>query len=64
MEVIESYSQKPGFVCLTCLEKITENNDVFIETIPISDEFYGEGVIWFFITDDQYNGTLRFVVEQ
>ena len=68
-EIIESYSKKPGFVCLTCLDDISTRNNVEIDTLPVLDvSVFENDIIWFFITDkddiSENKLTWRFVVEK
>jgi|TARA_Y100000034_G_C6854551_1_gene388133 hypothetical protein len=67
-EIIKTYSKKPGAICLSCLEDISENNNVFIEAIPNQDlSIFENDVIWFFIQDqDEVDEEFKwiFVVEQ
>jgi len=54
IEIVESYSQKPGFICLTCLDKIIENYGVNINSLPVNDiSISNNDIIWFFITNKQ-----------
>tara|TARA_Y100000034_G_scaffold131523_1_gene192443 strand:+ start:1227 stop:1982 length:756 start_codon:yes stop_codon:yes gene_type:complete len=68
-EIVESYSKKTGFVCLTCLEEISTMNNVKIESLPVLDvSVFENDIIWFFITDkddlSENKLTWRFVVEK
>ena len=69
MDIVDSYSERPGLVCLTCLEDLSKNDDVAIQTIPVDVSVFERNIIWFLITDKEYNLngknlTLRFVVEK
>lgn len=59
-EIVNSYSLKPGFVCMTCLEDISYNYDVTIKSTVLADE----EVIWFSVFDSESELNWRFVVEQ
>lgn len=69
-EVTTSYSENPGFVCLTCLEDISDRNYVEIKATPVQDVslFEENNIIWFSISDkeDYSIGKLNwvFIVEQ
>ncbi|MBR9702117.1 hypothetical protein GOV13_04310 [Candidatus Pacearchaeota archaeon] len=68
-EIVEDYSKKPGVVCLTCLEKLSQENNVAIEAIPMEEIIEGDkNVLWFLITNKEDTSedklTWRFVVEQ
>ena len=68
-EVVNSYSQKPGFICLTCLDDIVINYDVDIKSLPVNDiSVIENNIIWYFITNkqDQAENKLKliFVVEK
>ena len=70
-ELVNIYSEKPGFVCLTCMEEIVDIYPVKISTIPVSDvTVLKNNIIWFLVDDrefqidDERNLTLRFIVEQ
>ena len=69
IEIVESYSKKPGLVCLTCLNDISIRNNVEIEAQPVSDvSEFKNNIIWFVITDkedlSENKLTWRFVVEK
>ncbi len=69
-EIVSSYSEKPGFVCMTCLEEISEVQNVEIKATPVQDVsiFEENNIIWFSISDkedysiDKLNW--MFIVEQ
>jgi len=69
-EVVNSYSEKPSFICLTCLENISNRNYVEIKVTPIQDVsiFEENNIIWFSISNkndysiDKLNW--MFIVEQ
>jgi hypothetical protein len=69
-EIVVLYSKKPGFVCLTCLEELSVDNNVGIVATPILDvSVFENNIIWFLITDKEYmlndkDFSLRFIVEQ
>ncbi len=70
-ELIEIYSEKPGFICLNCIEEISLIYNVMISTTPVTDVTVLENnIIWFivedkeFTTEDEGGIFLRFVVEQ
>ena len=55
MDIVDSYSERPGLVCLTCLEDLSKNDDVAIQTIPVDVSVFERNIIWFLITDKEYN---------
>ena len=68
-EIVEMYSKNPGAICLTCLEEISEKNNVEITASPVLDvSIFENDIIWFFINskDDVSEDKLIwvFVVEQ
>ncbi len=70
-ELIEIYSEKPGFICLNCIEEISLLYNVGISTTPVSDVTVLENnLIWFIVEDKEFKMNeeggifLRFVVEQ
>jgi hypothetical protein len=64
-EIVNSYYQKPGFVCMTCLDDISEKYDVQIKATPLSDvPSTGKNIIWFSILDSENDLKWRFAVEQ
>jgi len=68
-KIVESYSKKPGAICLTCLEELSEDYNVNIEATPINDvSVFENNIIWFTITDkeDLSSEKLKwvFIVEQ
>ena len=69
-DLVDSYSKKPGYVCLNCLEKISAKNNVSIDALPHQDPtIFENDIVWFLIDDTGYELnnktlTLRFVVEQ
>ena len=69
VEIVDSYSQKPGFVCLTCLDEIASEYDVNIESVPVNDvSVFNNDIIWYFITNKYDNSYDKlkwvFVVEK
>lgn len=68
-EIVDSYAEKPGKICLTCLEELSEKNKVNIKVVPLSDvSMFKNNIIWFFITNKEDNSEdkliWRFIVEQ
>jgi len=68
-EIIETYSENPGLICLTCLEEISQKNNVNITASPALDVIISENnIIWFFINNkedvSENKLTWTFVVEQ
>jgi len=61
-EIVSSYSEKPGFVCVTCLEEISEAQDVEITSAPFSNDY--EEAIFFLITSHENELNWKFAVEQ
>ncbi len=59
-EIVDLYYEKPGFVCLTCLEDVSSKYGVEAKATLLSDE----NVIWFSILDPGSELKWRFVVEQ
>ncbi len=59
IELVDSYSQKPGFICLTCMDEIANKYEVNIDSIPVNDvSTFNNDIIWYFITnknDDSYD---------
>jgi len=70
VELMQQYSKKPGYLCLNCISDISKNNNVSVDTLPVSDvSGANNDIIWFLIDDTEYKVnnktiTLRFVVEQ
>jgi hypothetical protein len=69
VDLVDSYLEKPGAICLTCFDKISNKNEVYINTLPIKDvSIFENNIIWFYITnkDDISENKLTwvFVVEQ
>lgn len=69
--LINIHSKNPQFICLTCLDEISSENEVIIDVYPITDVSYFENnVIIYLIEDKKYqidserSLSLRFVVEQ
>ncbi len=67
-KIVNDYSKKPGFVCLTCLKQLAKENNVIIEAATATT-ISGNNITKFLITDKEYplndgNLTLKFVVEQ
>ena len=68
-EVASSYVEKPGFVCLTCLDDLAEKYNVNIKSTSIGDFIVPEdSVIWYFITNKNDNSEDKlnwvFIVEK
>jgi len=61
-EIVNYYSEKPGFVCLTCIEEISNNNEVKITSAPFSSN--DEESIFFLISDIETELNWKFAVEQ
>lgn len=66
-QIVETYSQKAGFTCLTCIDKLANENNVHIQ-IAYPALLSGKNITEFLLTDKEYeeanhNMTLRFVVE-
>jgi hypothetical protein len=59
-EIVSSYSERPGLVCLTCLDDISNKYNVNIKATPISDKNF----IWFSVLDSESDLKWRFVVEK
>ncbi len=69
--LVSVHSQKPQFICLTCLDKISDENEVIVDTYLIRDVSYFENnAVIYLIEDKKYqidaerSLTLRFIVEQ
>ena len=62
-EVVDSYSKKPGFVCLTCIEEISVNNEVQIISAPFSKILTDEEAIFFSISSYEDELNWKFAVE-
>lgn len=63
-EIVSSYSEKPGFVCVTCLEEISEaNNDIEITAAPFSTTIAEEEAIFFLISSYENELNWKFAVE-
>jgi len=68
-EIVESYAERPGEICLTCLDEISKKNNVSIEVIySENNSTVSENFIWFFIAENNNskinsNLTWVFVVE-
>lgn len=63
-EIVNSYYENPGFVCLGCLEETSEKYEVAAKATLVSDASSGENIIWFSIQDDESELNWKFVVEQ
>ena len=63
-EIVNSYYDNPGFVCLGCLEETSENYGVITKATLVSDASSGENVIWFSVLDEEGELNWKFVVEQ
>jgi len=68
-EIVNIYSEKPGYICITCLDDLSKEYHVNIKAIPVTDvSVFENDIIWFFI--DNKNDfskdklTYVFVVEQ
>lgn len=59
-EIVDSYKENPGFVCLNCLDDISNGYDIEAKATPLTDN----NVIWFSIQDKESELNLKFVVEQ
>ena len=59
-EILDSYSEKPGFICMTCLEDVSGDYEVDVKSTPLTEK----GVIWFSVLDKESDLNWRFVVEQ
>jgi len=59
-EVLNLYSVKPGFLCLTCLNTVSKKYDLETKATPLSDN----NIIWFLLSDSQSELNWRFVVQQ
>ena len=69
VEIIKSYIENPGTICLTCLEEISEKNSVKILAVPHEDpSIYEDDIIWFLINDKEDTSEKKlnwiFIVEQ
>ena len=68
-ELVNIYSKKPGYICLTCLEELPYNN-LSIDVLPIADPSVEENdIFWILIDDREFTVnnktlTLRFVIEK
>ena len=64
-EIVNSYSETPGFICLTCLEEISENNDVEIKATPLSEiSLVEDNIVWFSVSNSEYELKWEFIVEE
>jgi hypothetical protein len=59
-EIVNLYSENPGFVCLSCLEDISNKYGVEAKATPMQDK----NVIWFSVSDSENKLNWRFVVKQ
>lgn len=59
-EVVDSYSENPGFVCLTCLEEIANKYNLEIKAAPLPDM----NAILFSVLDSENELKWIFAVEQ
>ena len=59
-DILNSYSLKPGFVCLTCLEDTSDKYDIIARATPLQ----GRNAIWFSVSDNEEELEWRFVVEE
>jgi len=63
------YSETPGYICLTCIDQLTKNENIEINIYPsLQLGVNDENITWFYIKDDEYNlkdknFTMIFVVE-
>jgi len=62
-EIVGSYLEKPGFVCLTCIEEISEAQDVEITAAPFSTIITEEEAIFFLVSDIETELNWKFAVE-
>jgi hypothetical protein len=68
-EIINIYAQTPNYICLTCINQLTKDNDVEIEMFPSIDlGVNNKNLTLFYIKDNKYslkdkNFTMIFVVE-
>jgi len=58
-EIVNSYKENPGFVCLNCLEEVSNKYNVEAKATPLPDE----KVIWFSILDSESELNWKFAVE-
>jgi hypothetical protein len=59
-EVLNLYYEKPGLLCLTCLDTVSKKYDLEVKATPLADK----NVIWFSVSDSQTELNWRFVVQQ
>ena len=59
-EVLNSYYNNPGSVCVTCIDKLSREYNVNVKATSISDK----NVIWFSVLDKQSDLNWRFAVER
>lgn len=59
-EIVNLYNENPDFVCLNCLDDISNKYSVEAKATPMQDK----NVIWFSILDKKSSLNWRFVVEQ
>ncbi len=69
-KIVESMDEKKGYVCLSCLEALSEQYDINISAYPIYDpSTFNNDIIWFRLKDKEgmmlggYIFALDFVVE-
>ena len=64
-EIVNSYSETPGFICLTCLEEISKINNVEIKATPLSEiSLVEDNIVWFSVSDSEYELNWEFVVKE
>lgn len=65
VELVNLYSEKPGYVCVTCLKDISNKYNLEITATPLSNvSLADDDVIWFSILNSENELNWRFVVEQ
>ena len=54
-ELVSTYSKKPGFVCLNCIQELAENKEISISMLPVNDvSIFNNDIIWVLIDDKEF----------
>ncbi len=69
-KLVETSVEKPGYVCLTCMENLATQENMRIESYPIHDQSYFENdIVWYRLEDKHpksfggSNFSFEFVIE-
>lgn len=69
-KLVQTSLEKPGYVCLTCMENLAAQENMKIESYPIYDQsYFANDIIWYRLEDKQpkslsgANFSFEFVIE-